>query len=79
MTEDRTTPQVAGGSPAQRFKVGDLVQLRSGGPRMVVDQINELTSERQLQCQWFLGATLMNGWFSEQTLDPWAKESDGPK
>ena len=37
------------------FKVGDLVQLRSGGPKMTVTE--ELT-DGKLRCAWFTGANV---------------------
>ena len=41
----------------QTFKVGDVVQLRSGGPPMTVSQIIERPNLEEivkaLHCQWF--------------------------
>jgi uncharacterized protein YodC (DUF2158 family) len=34
------------------FKIGDVVQLRSGGPKMTV---HSLTSDGAVACQWFEG------------------------
>ena len=34
------------------FKAGDVVQLKSGGPNMTVERIND---DRSLWCVWFEG------------------------
>ena len=36
----------------QQFKIGDLVQLRSGSPLMTVKKY-ESTDEAEVTCQWF--------------------------
>jgi uncharacterized protein YodC (DUF2158 family) len=38
------------------FKVGDLVQLKSGGPRMVVSSMGEsmATGKMRIWCEWFV-------------------------
>lgn len=37
------------------FKAGDVVQLKSGGPLMTVEQVGEksMTSEKAVWCTWF--------------------------
>ncbi|MBA7490827.1 hypothetical protein ES702_01370 [subsurface metagenome] len=37
----------------QKFKIGDKVQLKSGGPIMTVNSITEKTGE--IYCKWFVG------------------------
>jgi len=37
----------------QEFKTGDLVELKSGGPVMTVNDISEKTGE--VYCVWFAG------------------------
>ncbi len=49
------------------YKVGDLVQLKSGGPVMTVAEENSL-GDGQLRCQWFSGKKLEFGWFLPATL-----------
>ena len=49
---------------AQTFKSGDLVQLKSGGPKMVVDRY----VKRRVCCQWFSGENLQSASFSEVSL-----------
>jgi uncharacterized protein YodC (DUF2158 family) len=40
---------------AQTFKVGDVVQLKSGGPKMVVNQIKG--QGQDVRCEWFIEQT----------------------
>ena len=38
------------------FKVGDIVQLRSGGPPMTVAQVNtNMVGFTEIKCHWFFG------------------------
>lgn len=38
------------------FNVGDVVQLKSGGPPMTVAEVStNLTGYCEIKCQWFLG------------------------
>ncbi|HYF47871.1 MAG TPA: DUF2158 domain-containing protein [Planctomycetota bacterium] len=52
------------------FKEGDLVQLKSGGPKMtvVLDQ-----GGGTLICKWFVGGKLNSGQFSADSLVPWVE------
>jgi uncharacterized protein YodC (DUF2158 family) len=53
-----------------QFNVGDVVQLKSGGPRMTVNrQIGPVGSI--FECAWFVGTDLKTGQFSESALQPW--------
>ncbi|WP_316398499.1 YodC family protein [Bradyrhizobium sp. 33ap4] len=39
---------------AEEFKAGDVVQLKSGGPRMTVSQVGEdQYGQRKVWCVWF--------------------------
>ena len=49
-----------------QFKSGDLVQLKSGGPKMVVDRY----VKKRVCCQWFSGGKLQSGSFPEASLQP---------
>jgi uncharacterized protein YodC (DUF2158 family) len=53
------------------FKPGDVVQLKSGGPKMTVDHVDKdhLDKERCF-CQWFAGAKLEKGWFPFDSVVP---------
>lgn len=52
------------------FREGDLVQLKSGGPKMtvVIDQIGN-----HLICKWFVGGKLNSGQFSLDSLISWVE------
>jgi len=43
---------------------GDVVQLRSGGPKMTVDGVSQL----QAKCSWFNGAIRMSDLFELHSL-----------
>jgi uncharacterized protein YodC (DUF2158 family) len=48
----------------QKFRPGDIVQLKSGGPIMTVD-----TEEKsEIGCLWFAESELRNGRFSPTSL-----------
>jgi uncharacterized protein YodC (DUF2158 family) len=48
------------------FKVGDLVQLKSGGPVMTIKEINGLDS---ILCVWFMDVELVSANFLQETLE----------
>jgi uncharacterized protein YodC (DUF2158 family) len=53
-------------SPA--LKVGDIVQLKSGGPKMTVDDpVNRFN--QKVVCHWFAGGKLNSGQFERETLN----------
>jgi len=47
-----------------KFKAGDIVQLRSGGPTMTVDS----EGKSDISCYWFAVAELRSGKFSPAAL-----------
>jgi uncharacterized protein YodC (DUF2158 family) len=49
-----------------KFKVGDIVRLKSGGPEMTV---KDTDSAGEYECQWFAGKKLESGWFPGESLD----------
>ena len=52
------------------FKVGDIVQLKSGGPPMTVTQVNtNLVGISEVKCQWFFGM-MWTSTFKPDTLIP---------
>ena len=60
---------------ANKFKQGDVVVMKSGGPPMTVDKVpGDLpypgASEPyyEYNCEWFKGATAQNGRFGEHLL-----------
>jgi len=46
-----------------QFKVGDVVQLKSGGSKMTVDAVSD-----RIWCMWFDGTTQKNGNFPPGAL-----------
>ncbi|OWP78680.1 YodC family protein [Flavobacterium oreochromis] len=60
-----------------KFKIGDVVELNSGSPKMTVfflemglnPMTNKLDSYTgRVRCQWFEGNVLQKGYFAESTL-----------
>ncbi len=37
------------------FKEGDVVELKSGGPKMTVDAVRDQTGQLQAMCTWCNG------------------------
>jgi uncharacterized protein YodC (DUF2158 family) len=56
----------------QKYKTGDIVQLKSGGPKMTVSQYQSLSLDdaANVQCTWFAGSKHQAGWFPEDGLQP---------
>lgn len=55
---------------AVEFTLGDIVQLKSGGPAMTVSSItgDEDDTKRGYRCEWFKGASKETAHFQEHTL-----------
>ena len=55
---------------AQKFKTGDIVQLKSGGPKMTVNgaELPSGAAKQYYSCQWFAGSKLEGGTFPEESL-----------
>ncbi len=54
--------------PEKEFKVGDVVILKSGGPAMTVDEIDD--DKDTIECRWFGdGKKLEYGSFPIDTLE----------
>ena len=55
-----------------KFKVGDMVKLKSGSPEMTISAIPELAALGAIfdeyQCKWFLGKKLQHGSFQAAAL-----------
>jgi uncharacterized protein YodC (DUF2158 family) len=54
----------------EQFKVGDVVQLKSGGPKMTV---SELESDNRVFCIWFSGNDRKSDTFIAQALKLYEK------
>ena len=52
----------------QAFTVGDIVRLKSGGPKMSVSKPDGGTLGNLVDCKWFAGAKLEHGSFPANTL-----------
>jgi uncharacterized protein YodC (DUF2158 family) len=55
-----------------KFKVGDTVQLKSGGPAMTVAEV----AGGHYWTSWFAGAKLEKGRFPEDALIPSAEDKE---
>ncbi|HJU20757.1 MAG TPA: DUF2158 domain-containing protein [Stellaceae bacterium] len=61
---------------ADTFHVGDIVQMKSGGPKMTITAIDKDVSDRGVaECQWFAGDDLKKAILFLSSLKA-AKESD---
>lgn len=49
------------------FNIGDIVQLKSGGPEMTVQTVPEKPTG-YYKCQWFAGKKLESGLFPFESL-----------
>jgi uncharacterized protein YodC (DUF2158 family) len=47
------------------FAPGDIVELKSGGPKMTV---KDAADDGEWRCQWFAGKKLEEGWFDAASL-----------
>ena len=51
---------------AEKFEVGQIVQLKSGGPKMTVTGASD--GKKDVECTWFAGAKKEYGWFPTGSL-----------
>lgn len=54
------------GGSLMEYKVGDIVQLISGGPAMTINFIN--TDTNRIECVWFEGNTQKKDLYTPQAL-----------
>ena len=54
---------------AQKFKIGDVVGLKSGGPPMTVANYHS-TENEIVFCKWFAGKNLEEEYFHQDALKP---------
>ncbi len=56
----------------QKFKIGDVVTLKSGGEKMTITkhfiQIRTKTFTGVVECKWFIGNALKTADFNQDTL-----------
>ena len=55
------------------FKVGDIVQLKSGGPKMTIDIV---LGDGELKCQWFAGDELQEARFDPAVIQLVVEEQE---
>jgi uncharacterized protein YodC (DUF2158 family) len=58
------------------MEIGDVVQLKSGGPSMTVESITKETAGPVVRCMWFDDAELKRGIFPAATLGEDEGEDD---
>ncbi|MCL5051638.1 DUF2158 domain-containing protein [Igneacidithiobacillus siniensis] len=61
----------------EKFKSGDIVKLKSGGPNMTVSNYVGIAAGREsktVQCKWFAGAKSESSNFYEDMLVPVEEE-----
>jgi uncharacterized protein YodC (DUF2158 family) len=54
---------------SEQIKVGDVVQLKSGGPKMTVDKLHEWQGRTEANCDWFEGTKQQSGSFPLTSLN----------
>ena len=52
------------------FKIGDVVQLKSGGPKMTVYEFSGRPGNEdfEVRCTWFEKSSQLNNWFLANVL-----------
>ena len=51
------------------FKVGDILQLKSGGPKMTCTKTRDPLHQGQVECKWFAGGKQQVGYFPPDALE----------
>jgi uncharacterized protein YodC (DUF2158 family) len=61
------------------FKIGDVVQLKSGGPQMTISELSGAPGSQdfEVKCIWFEKSKQLSNWFVADTLIP-ANNSGNP-
>lgn len=58
----------------EQIKAGDVVQLKSGGPRMTVSSVHVWQGRQEANCDWFEGMKQCSGSFPLTSLKIVAEE-----
>jgi uncharacterized protein YodC (DUF2158 family) len=53
-----------------KFKIGDIIQLKSGGPKMTITEVDG----KHVRTVWFGGSKLENGRFPLEAIAPFKEE-----
>jgi uncharacterized protein YodC (DUF2158 family) len=60
-----------------KFKSGDTVKLKSGGPEMTISEVHRVSKMegiinegeiKNIECQWFSGKKLQKGFFDPDAI-----------
>jgi uncharacterized protein YodC (DUF2158 family) len=54
---------------ADEIKAGDVVELKSGGPRMTVAKVENWNGVMRATCHWFEGDKPQQGYFPVSSLE----------
>lgn len=54
---------------SNKFKKGQIVKLKSGGPDMTIRAVLASEESNEYYCSWFAGKKLEDGRFSEETIE----------
>jgi uncharacterized protein YodC (DUF2158 family) len=56
---------------ARQFKVGDIVQLKSGGPKMTVDSVDDniVGGRAGVWATWFAGSKHQRSHFHQESIE----------
>ncbi len=57
------------------FEIGDVVQLKSGGPEMTIDDVPGSGGSRY-HCVWFAGNKVQSGYFNREAFILVEEEED---
>jgi uncharacterized protein YodC (DUF2158 family) len=55
---------------SMNFKSGDVVMLKSGGPKMTVEDRSLYSGVQKYKCKWFDGTKYVEDLFMEEMLSP---------
>ena len=61
------------------FEIGDIVALKSGGPRMTIDAIEEVNGAGRAACFWFADSLAQKAVFALTSLQPAEEVQAEPK
>ncbi len=62
---------------SHKIKKGDVVCLKSGGPEMTVEKIEQKTEGEAAHCSWFSRNTRQTEYFDIETLKLVGKKTKG--
>ena len=63
---------------SEAIKAGDVVQLKSGGPKMTVEEIKPWNEIVRVWCNWFDGTNAKADSFPLTSLKPVEESRSGP-